>query len=105
MLLSTVGGKRCRAQSGLYALSQDAPDQLLIGRIRYIMDKGLPTGNDRLRREPEQVLTVKSANDPRGRPGKAQIGNVSGPYSKGLAATGWPGAEKDSGRIESRHQE
>ena len=91
MLLSTVGSKRCRAQSGLYELFQDAPDQSLIGRIRYIMDKGLPTGNDRLRREPEQVLAVKPGDDPRGRPGKAQIENVSGPYSKGLAATGRPG--------------
>jgi len=73
MLLSTVGSKRCRAQSGLYALFHDAPDQSLIGRIRYIMDKGLPTGNDRLRREPEQVLAVNPGNNPRGRPGKGQI--------------------------------
>ena len=74
MLLSTVGSNRCRAQSDLYALFQDAPDQSLIGRrIRYIMGKGLPTGNDRLRREPEQVLAVNPGNDPRGKPGKAQI--------------------------------
>jgi hypothetical protein len=38
---------------------QDAPDLSLIGRIRYIMDKGLPTGNDRLCRGCELALAVE----------------------------------------------
>jgi len=52
-------------------LFRDALDQHLIKYIRYSVDKGLPTGNDRFRREIEQALAVKLGNGRRGRPRKS----------------------------------
>ena len=59
---------RRAAYSGLF---RDALDQHLIKHIRYSLDKGLPTGNDRFRREIEQALAVKLGNGRRGRPRKS----------------------------------
>jgi hypothetical protein len=56
------------AYSGFF---REALDPHLIRDIRYSIDKGLPTGNDRFSWEIEQVLVVKLGNGRRGRPRKS----------------------------------
>ncbi len=58
---------RRAAYTGLF---REALNQHLIRHIRDSVDKGLPTGNDRFRREVEQALAVTLGNGQRGRPRK-----------------------------------
>jgi putative transposase len=65
--LGASDADRRAAYTGLFS---EALNQHLIEHIRYSVDKGLPTGNDRFRREVEQALAVKLGNGQRGRPRK-----------------------------------
>jgi hypothetical protein len=68
---------RRAAYTGLFS---EALNQHLIEHIRYSVDKGLPTGNDRFRREVEQALAVKLVTASAADPGKHRTENVSGPF-------------------------
>ena len=52
------------------ALFRNTLNQWDIERIRHSLNTGLPTGNDRFRREIENVLSIKLGQGKRGRPRK-----------------------------------
>lgn len=54
------------------ALFREGLDQSDIQRIRDSLNTGLPTGNDRFRREIEKALSVRLGQGKRGRPMKAR---------------------------------
>ena len=58
------------------ALFRNNLDQLDIERIRHSITTGLPTGNNRFRREIENALSIKPGQWKRGRPGKNKIMNT-----------------------------
>jgi len=54
------------------ALFRETLDQLDIDRIRHGINTGLPTGNDRFRREIERALSIRLWQGKRGSPKKNQ---------------------------------
>ena len=60
---------RREAYRGLF---QVGLDQMDLEHIRHSINTGLPTGNDRFRREIEQALSIRLGQGKRGRPSKNQ---------------------------------
>jgi putative transposase len=69
LLLGETDEERMAAYRGLF---KEKLNQLDIDSIRQSVDTGLPTGNDRFRREIEQALSIKLGHGKRGRPSKPQ---------------------------------
>jgi putative transposase len=69
LLLGESDEERVAACRGLFNEKLNQSD---IDSIRQSVDTGLPTGNDRFRREIEQALSIKPGYGKRGRPSKAQ---------------------------------
>lgn len=66
-------GKNDDARMSAYrALFREALNQPDIDRIRHSVKTGLPTGNDRFRREIEKALSIRLGQGKRGRPKKSQ---------------------------------
>lgn len=60
---------RTAAYRTLFEKTLDLPD---IEHIRHSVNTGLPTSNDRFRREIQRALSIKLGSGKRGRPGKQQ---------------------------------
>lgn len=69
LLLGDNDEARMAAYRALFNERLDLPD---IDCIRQSVDTGLPTGNDRFRREIEQALSIRLGHGKRGRPSKSK---------------------------------
>ena len=61
--------RKC-ALTPFYGLFWENLEQMDIEHIRHCINTGLPTGNDRFRREIEKALSIRLGQGKRGMPGK-----------------------------------
>jgi putative transposase len=67
-----LGKDNAARRTAYSALFRDTLDQQDIECIRHSINTGLPTGNDRFRREIEKALSIRLGQGKRGRPRKTK---------------------------------